>query len=39
MSRHTIPAVVLAVLASYSAWAHAEDPPAMVGRISSVRDR
>jgi hypothetical protein len=37
MSRNIIPAVVLVALASYSAWAYAEDPPAMVGRISSVQ--
>ena len=37
MSRKIIPALVLATLAGYSALAYAEDPPAMVGRISSVQ--
>ncbi|SDH28347.1 MULTISPECIES: FecR family protein [unclassified Duganella] len=37
MSRNIIPTVVLAALAGYSALAYAEDPPAMVGRISSIQ--
>ncbi|WP_211923220.1 DUF6600 domain-containing protein [Duganella radicis] len=37
MSRKIIHTVVLAALAGWSALALAEDPPAMVGRISSVQ--
>lgn len=37
MSRNIIHTVVLAALAGWSALALAEDPPAMVGRISSVQ--
>jgi len=37
MSRKIIHTLVLAALAGYSAWALAEDPPGVVGRISSVQ--
>ena len=37
MSRKIIPTVVLAALASFSSLAWAEDPPAVVGRISAVQ--
>jgi len=37
MSRKIIHTVVLAALAGWSAFALADDPPAMVGRISSVQ--
>lgn len=37
MSRKIIPTLVLAALAGYSALAYAEDPPAMVGRMSSIQ--
>jgi hypothetical protein len=37
MSRKIIHTVVLAALAGFSALARAEDPPALVGRISSVQ--
>lgn len=37
MRRKIIPTLMLAALAGWSALAHAEDPPAIVGRISSVQ--